>query len=344
MPEDEKRIVFLKKLWYSIAKFEKYAEMSSEGLFSALKYLTVVMILFSLIVAIGYVIQLHGIVKNGTEYIKNSLPDLSYSNGKLNIDSKEPIKIDNNGQLVDNIIIDTNIESEEQINEQINSIPLDNTGIVIVNDGIIIKAKGIEEGIKYKYDEIIQSFTNKEITSLNKQELLDFLSNGMLNVYFSVALFIAGYTFIIYTISVLIDVLVIAILGYISTLIIRLKIRFSAIYNMAIYSMTLPLLLKAIYIIIEGITGFSLKYFQVMYISISFVYLIAAIFMIRIDFERKQAELMQIMEEQKKIKKENVEEENKKKEKKNKNKDKKLPEEKEGENHNNDEEPDESEA
>ena len=41
---------FFKKVWFSVAKFEKYPEMAAEGVPSALKYLTKIMVIFALII------------------------------------------------------------------------------------------------------------------------------------------------------------------------------------------------------------------------------------------------------------------------------------------------------
>ena len=47
------------------------------------------------------------------------------------------------------------------------------------------------------------------------------------------------YLFIIYTTSTLIDVLMLAVLGFIISRITRMRIRFKATYNMAIYAFQL---------------------------------------------------------------------------------------------------------
>ena len=42
----QKKLGFFKKIWYSITKFEKYVEMSSEGVGKALKYLLKLVTIF----------------------------------------------------------------------------------------------------------------------------------------------------------------------------------------------------------------------------------------------------------------------------------------------------------
>ena len=90
-------------------------------------------------------------------------------------------------------------------------------------------------------------------------------------------------------------------------------------------------------IIINGITGFKVQYFQTMYTAISYVYIITVLFIIRADFIKKQIELEKIKSEQEKIheelemQKQKEEEENqerKNKEEKQKQKEKEQSEEK----------------
>lgn len=122
------------------------------------------------------------------------------------------------------------------------------------------------------------------------------------------------YLFIIYFSSVLMDALVLAILGYITCSILKIKLKPSALYNIAIYALTLPIILNAIYMIINIFTGFTVKYFQVMYTAISYIYVISSILIIKSDFIKKQAELTKILSEQEKVKEELAKKEQEKKE------------------------------
>lgn len=321
--QNEKKLGFFKKIYYSITKFEKYPEMAAEGISSSFKYIAQIMIVFSIIISIVLEIELQQTIKKGTKYIQNELPNLNYSDGILYIESNEVIKINAEIPAIDQIIIDTTTESKEQIEEYLESIPTDNTGIVLLKDKAIVKAVETNQNMEYNYKDILKSMNiNKD--SLSKQDIVDYLTGrGILSIYVMFFILITIYVFIIYSISVLVDTLLIAVLGNITLLFTKLKLKFSAVYNMAVYALTLSIMLNAIYIAVNSITGFEMKYFQIMYTSIAYVYLVAAIFLIRLDFEKKQAELMKIMEEQKKVREE-IKEEKKEKEKN----DNKKPEEK----------------
>ena len=134
-----------------------------------------------------------------------------------------------------------------------------------------------------------------------------------------------------------------AILGRITSIILRIPMQYKAIFNMALHALTLPIILNLIYIIVNLFTGFEIKYFQVMYSAISYIYIVAAILLIKTDFMKRQQELSKIFEEQQKIREEydkniennkqedslNKDNENKK-EKEDKNKDTNSKENKEG--------------
>lgn len=87
-------------------------------------------------------------------------------------------------------------------------------------------------------------------------------------------------------------------------------------FNIAVHALTLSLILNMIYIVINTLTGFTIKYFQVMYTAIAYIYIITAIFMIKSDYNKRNIELQKIKSEQEKIRDElNLKEEEKKNQK-----------------------------
>ena len=74
---------------------------------------------------------------------------------------------------------------------------------------------------------------------------------------------------------------------------------------MAIHALTLPIILNVAYIIINTYTGFYIKYFEVMYTTISYICMVAAILSIRSDLIKEKIVIGKIEEVQKNIRKEN---------------------------------------
>ena len=302
----------MKKFIYSIIKFEKYPEMAAQGVWSAIKYLMVIMAIFAIIVSAGTTYQTYSYVNKVVSYVETNLPEIQYKDGILEVKSEE--KIEDETQL-GKIIIDTNTEDENLINEYINSVSANENGILVLKDKVILKSMLSTENTKTDYKTLLQNY-NIEKTEFNKQDIISYVrSTEFLQVYIAYFGTMFIYTFAIYLLSALIDALVLAALGYLTTLLLKMKIRFVAVYNMAIYGLTLPILLNAIYYIVNLITGFTIEYFQVMYISVAYIYLAAAIFMIKSDYIKKQQELIKIQEEQENVKKELQEQEEPKEEK-----------------------------
>ena len=90
--------------------------------------------------------------------------------------------------------------------------------------------------------------------------------------------------FAIYASSILVDSLVLAALGFIISRLVGLRIRFAANFSMGVHALTLSIILNIIYIIVNSITGITVKYFQLMYTLISYIYVVASILIIRSEF------------------------------------------------------------
>lgn len=111
------------------------------------------------------------------------------------------------------------------------------------------------------------------------------------------ALFISF--FISYYIATLMDVITLSIFGLFTCIIARIKMKYKAVFNMSIYALTLSILLRILYGVITMLTGFQMKYFNVMYIAVAYISLAAAIFLIKSDVIKQHLQLMKIIEESK---------------------------------------------
>ena len=122
MQIEKNKFEFFKKVKNSITQFDKYYEMASEGIGKAIIYLVKVMIIFSIILCLGFVYTSYISVNKIADYIQNELPDLSYQDGILNVNSEEAIVIQPDASsMINKIIINTKVEDENIINEYINS-------------------------------------------------------------------------------------------------------------------------------------------------------------------------------------------------------------------------------
>ena len=305
---------FFKKVWYSITKIEKYPNMSAQGIGKAISYLAKIVAILAIIVSLGMVYQAHNMIKEGVEYLENNFPEFSYKDGILDVSSEEPITISAEDSYVGETIIDTKTDDETIKNEYVNKVTNAGGGIVILKDEIRIKNSSVAGVISYSYKETIDKMG---ITEFTKQDVINYIQSGqMVSLYVSVFLTIFIYAFMMFLLDGFVSTLFLSFFGYFTAWLARIKMRYVAIFNMAIYSLTLSIILNMIYLGINIFIPFEMQYFQVMYITVAAIYLVAAIFILKSEFIKKQMELMKIAEAQEIIKKQMEEKEQEEKDRK----------------------------
>lgn len=295
------KINFFKKLWYSITKIERYPEMAAQGLGKAVSYIIKIMVILAIILCLGMIYEMYNLIQDGISYIQNEFPEFSYKDSQLNVTSDDVMIISEENSIVGKTIIDTKTEDEQKINQYINDITQSGQGIIILKDKVVLKNQAVAGTINYEYSEI---FKQMGITEFTKQDVINYAnSTQIINLYISIFLTVFIYAFIMYLLTTLSNAIFLSLFGYIATWIAKIKMRYVAIFNMSIYALTLSTILNIIYIAINIFIDFNIEYFQVMYIAVAAIYLVAAIFILKIDFTKKQAELMKIAEAQEIIKK-----------------------------------------
>lgn len=337
--EEKEEIVninFFKKVWYSITKFESYPAMATEGLKRAIKYLIILTAIVSIFAMVGSLIETNKMMEKIAKYIQDNIPNFTVTDGNLTMEIQEPIIIGGVEEIgIDKIIINSLAETDEQKTQTENENQMVGITVYFFKNQIVLENKTEKGEVfkqQYTYNDFVANYTGEYIKTFNKTELVEYLTGEkMLKFYSSYAVSLFIYLFSANIILALIDSLEIAILGWITTVIARIKMRFVAIYNMAVYAITLPMILNIVYIIINYFTDFTITYFKVAYITIAYIYLAATIFIIKDDYIRRMQEVYKIREEQKKVKKEIEEQENNKEEdKEEKQKDKKEKEKEQG--------------
>jgi len=123
-------------------------------------------------------------------------------------------------------------------------------------------------------------------------------------------------SYVIYGISTLLTACVFGVFGLIIARICGIKLKFGKAFNLAIYSITLPTILLAIYMISNILFEIEIKYFSLAYDAITYIYIITAVLMLRADLIKQKIELTKIIKEQEKVKEEAEEKEEKKEKKK----------------------------
>lgn len=319
--KNNKKTNFFKEAFKSIKDLDKYEDFALETPGKAFKYFIKLIAVLCIIVSIFYTYKIVDNMNKVYSDLKDKMPDFSYSQGNLAMVSEEPVIIEDYKDTFGKIIIDTSITGNE-----IEKYDAEKSGILILKDKCIILANETMGQVSYKYDDMAKKYN---ITDFTKQDVVNYVEGmNIVSIYLSVYFVIFIYLYIIYFIAIFIDVLLLSVLAFVISMISRIKLKYAPAFSIAIHSITLPVLLNLIYIVVNLLTGFRVKYFQLMYNTISYIYVIVAILMIKTDFINRQVELMKLAEEQGKVKeeirkkeeKQKQQEENKKPEEDNKEK------------------------
>ena len=311
--EKTKKQGFFKSIKNSIFNFDSYQDFALEEMKRGIFYFLKLAILFSVIIAIVFsVLQVVVTIPNAKNFIASDIPDFSYSNGILDVKSDETVTIDNIADQV-LIIADTKDLDETKINEYKDKINLYDIGVLVLKDKVYLKnsyaGTGLQEipmsdiGSIYGKNEFTKQDIVNDINSINMISLcisLASASNWCVSSLYPFTVFL-GF-FITYLIMSILDIIILALLSNIVAMLLRVRMKVSALVNISVHAMTLPIILLLIYAIVLMTTGFEIKYFNIMYRGIAYIYVITAVFLIRQNLIKQQMELTTIVQKQKELK------------------------------------------
>lgn len=301
MEENKKqRISFFTRLKWAICNVENYDFFAVEKSGKALSYFIKLILLFSILICLGLTYQFARDYQNVMNYIETQMPNFKYEDGNFFVEQEEAILQENEQGTV---MIDTKVTADsEEGRELAKKIQMYQTGILLLKDKVILKLPVSEEITTYSYQEI----TNKwQVEKFTKEEAVSYIKSiPTILVYGTFYITAVFYLFMVYCLVTAMDVILLSLLGALTSRMVRIKLRFAPIVNISVYALTLPILLNALYIIVNTITGFTIQYFQIMYNAISYIYLITAILMIKSEMIKQEIELIKLAEEQKKVKEE----------------------------------------
>lgn len=303
--KNEEKLTFGKKLKYSIFDFDKYQELATEKIGRTIVYIVLLMVIFNIFTAGIYTYKIFEGVEKVKLYISENIETITFDGNILDIipkNKENELKVQENENMAIDIIINTKVTEKAEIEQYVKEISNEESAILILNDRIMIKNSANTKPYEYLYSNIANQY---DISSISKQDIIDLLSGDAINTILGTSFIICFiYLFVIFLSNILVDILMFSAMGYLVTLIARIRVKYSTIYNIAAYATTLPILLNIIYFLLNSLTGFEIQYFRVMYIAVTSIYIIAAILMIKTDVIKKQLELSKIIEEQDRVREE----------------------------------------
>ena len=319
---EETKIGFFRRIKKAIFNFDEYSIFSREKVSKAFKYLFKIIAIMTILITITTTYKTFEIAKETIEVFKNEAPDFEIKGGILTIQNDEKFQyIDNDNYF--GIIVDGTREQIEDVEY--------NEGIVFAKDRIYIKTNGRVQAAPYS------NFINNDFSKKDIEGLLT--RNNLIKVYLILGGMMLISNFIAYTIVLLINILVLSILGMLVNWLAKTNLRYGNVFIIATYAITLPAILLTAYTIITVVSDFTIKYFNLAYDIISYIYVVTAILMMKSDLIKNKQELF--VEDKKKekekpvnvdVKKEKKKSKEKKEEKKDSKKEEKTPGEPEGSN------------
>ena len=225
--EKEIKLSFFKRLKMSIFDFDKYHIIASEGLGRAMMYLVKLILVFSLIISLASILKFSQIMDEAMGYVNDQVPNFYFSDNIFHIESEEDVIIENH-EYTDFKIILSNSETYDE-----NTLrDFDGIAIALTKNNILLKQANSTSIIEQSYEEIANSY---DLNQVNKETFLG-LGTGqagytILGNVFGVV-FIA--TFLTYFMTGILDTIALSLLGFIITRIIRLPLKYGAIYSISI--------------------------------------------------------------------------------------------------------------
>lgn len=326
------QIGFFKRLKKAIFELEDYGFFLGEKLTVAFKYFFVLMFLVSIIFSLTVAYKSSSVVNTGYNYLVNEMPEFEFKDGGLNF--KEVVKAYDHDYGFSLIADTTENLQKEKIKEYKEEIYKGgNYGVLLLKNELIMIASGNENTINYSEYITSAGFNSEEVIANQKQDFINFVDQlGIQNVFISMFVILTIVTYISNIIVVLSDVCIVAIFGWFAARICGVNFKMNPMIALSIYGLSLSIVLDLIFDVIYIMTGFTVQYFEIIYLLIAYVYIIAAIFMIKYDLIKHTEELKKIIEVQKQVQKDleheklekiNEENEEKETEEENKIKDKK---------------------
>lgn len=306
--KDEKKINFFQRLKKSIFELEDYGFFLGERLSVAFKYLFLLTVLISIIVTCFISYRISNMLNKGLAYLEDKFPEFSYENGILDATKYEE---GYDEEFDFKIIVDTNSEiNNELVKKYKTKLYEASNGVILLKDKFICSFSGSELENSYtsltnvNYDSENTQQTN-DLKISNKQDLIGELTKlGLPRIVISYASLIFVALLLANLMFILSDVFILTLLGLISAKICGVNFKMDPMMILSIYALTLPTVIDAILDIVLITTGFNVPYYDAIRMLIAYIYVIAAIFMIKYDLIKQREELQKIAEVQKQVKEE----------------------------------------
>ncbi len=317
---ENKKIGFFSRIKIAVASLENYSLFVEEKPLIAVKYFFLIVLVLALVISGIQTFDAIQKIHKGYQYVKNEMGDFSYENGTLNF-SEKVYAYDSEYDFC--LIADTTDEITDEMLQEYKT-QVKSSGLIFLQNKVFYKSGNSE--VEYQLADLSKQYG---IITLNKAKLVEEVESiGMMGIGITIFIAVCLSMYIIELVSTFIDWLMITIFSLIVARVCRIHMLWKHGFNISIYALTLSIILSILYNIANYMTGFYTQYFRVVYLLISYVYVVAVILMIKSDLLKQEVEVGRIIQTQKKIHEELQKPEEKEEDKKENKKpeEKKLPE------------------
>lgn len=315
--KEKEKLSFFKKILISIKDFEKYGIFIKESIGQTILYIVLLILLFTIILTCATSKKLIDSSNSYMSKLKEKIYSITYEDDNIFINEDKKLEIADSELIQGKLLINTSNLNEEEIDSYRKELDKENNLIVILKDRLFIKNEVNSLNTQITYSDIAKN--NEKSVELFKS-IIDNWNNDKFNVNINISLILGFFIvcYYIYILDALTNALILAITCYITSKLLKLKMKFASAFSISTHAITLPIILNLIYVIIRFFTNFEIPYFNVMYYGIAYVYIITTLFMLKSDNIKMQIDLQKIMEVQEQIKEELEKKEREEKEQKEK--------------------------
>lgn len=287
------KTTFFRKFFVSIFGIDKYDKISESTVPSFISYILLLSVLVTIIltpVITRTEVEAMDVFK---KFVEHNLPNYEVIDGKFKVDSEEPIIRTNKtdyDKMFDGTIILTNYENVEKEHKEL----LSRKGNLFVfsKDYLIIKQPKTKIA-KYKYSSIAKQVGLPE--NFTKADTLKLLTEQKQNEILQKTLVFISIVILLTTVSVtIINVLAISLIAIITSKIMKVKISYSKLFNISCMSITLAIMVFVVLTAIMILTKFNfiVPNLDLLYLILTYIYLVVALLLIRRKEIGNQQELI----------------------------------------------------
>ena len=134
-----KDVSFFRKLIISIKDFERYPELASKKWPVVLSYLIKLLVVFTVVVSFVVTYEVSKKIQDGLEYIGSEIPEFTFYDQMLKVNSESAIIKEDMDNLFDTMIIDTFLVNNDTLQTYKEMLQKSGNGVAFLQDKVLLK-------------------------------------------------------------------------------------------------------------------------------------------------------------------------------------------------------------